>query len=92
MVPDYSVIAAQIPGGDPAQFHGEFLDQPLVTRCGESDSVSRVTSELFISTDSCQHDLQQQERVSTAATRNLSAATFSTNMNYRYFDCIISNF
>lgn len=59
MVPDYSVVSAQIPGGDPAQFHGQFLDQPLVSGCGESDSVSRITGELLVCTNSCQHHLRK---------------------------------
>ena len=58
MVSYHPVVSAQIPGGDPAQLHGQFLDQPLVSRLGESHSVSGVTSQLLIRPDSCQNHLQ----------------------------------
>lgn len=58
MVPYHSVVSAQIPGGDPAQLHGQFLDQPLVSRLCESHSVSGVTSQLLICSNSCQNHLQ----------------------------------
>lgn len=59
MVCNHSVIPSQVPGGDPAELHGYFLDQSLVSGCLEPHSVSRVTCQLLVGSDSCQNDLDK---------------------------------
>lgn len=61
MVPDHSVVSAQIPGGDPAQLHGQLLDQAFVSRGLKPDSVPGVTGQLLICSDSGQNDLHKSE-------------------------------
>lgn len=62
VVSDHSVIPTQVPGRDPAQLHGQFLDQSLVSRRLKSHSVSGVTGQLFVGPDSRQNDLQSKRR------------------------------
>lgn len=70
VVSDHSVIPTQVPGRDPAQFHGQFLDQSLVSRCLKSHSMSGVTGQLFVGPDSRQNDLQSKRRDRKTHERN----------------------
>lgn len=62
VVSNHSVIPTQVPGRDPAQLHGQFLDQSLVSTRLKSHSVSGVTGQLFVGPDSRQNDLQSKRR------------------------------
>lgn len=61
MVPDHPVVPAEVPGGDPAQLHGHFLDQTLMSGRLEPHPVPGVAGQLFVRSDTRQHDLQTQQ-------------------------------
>lgn len=79
------IISPKVPGGDPAQLHGHFLDQPLMSMHLELHSVPGVAGQLFIRSNTRQHDLQTNV-TSSLGLRHI--CTFIPQPNFDYsFEC-----